>query len=81
MSFARNLCFRHHFSSQQLPTCPPKPNSPLDKFKPPSNWDTPPLPADHPVEQYLNFPVQNVSDTEFANNLDSNTQHNLTDEE
>ncbi|XP_054290772.1 uncharacterized protein LOC129005789 [Macrosteles quadrilineatus] len=41
----------------------------LMKFKPPSNWDPPPLQPDHPIELYINYIMQSITDPNFKNNL------------
>ncbi|XP_054272548.1 uncharacterized protein LOC128992830 [Macrosteles quadrilineatus] len=82
MSLARNLRLKHYFNSQDQDNSKSNSVEPsLAKFAPPSDFDPPPLPADHPIEQYINFLVQNISDPTFENNVTSTTLHNLTEAE
>jgi len=41
----------------------------FDIFKTPSNWEPPQLNPDHPIEQFLNIVLSNVSNPDFPNDL------------
>jgi hypothetical protein len=86
LTMARSLRLKYHFATANDPSTPAPDTSsdqksPLEKFKPPSNWDPPPLPPDHPIEQYINFLVLNISDTTFEDLATKNTTDNLSPEE
>nr|CAD7449307.1 unnamed protein product [Timema bartmani] len=34
----------------------------LYKFKPPSDWDPPPLPSKHPLEQFITYLLSNIAE-------------------
>lgn len=79
-SFARNLRIKYHlhqfpdtFKNQQ------QPEACLMKFKPPSNWDPPPLPPDHPLELYINYIMQSITNPDFLCKLPK--EDNLTSAE
>lgn len=80
MTLARNLRIKHFFDNQPAQFSS-KLDSSLSKFKPPSDWDPPPLPADHPIEQYISFLVQNISDPTFADTINNSSNSNLTPQE
>nr|CAD7448090.1 unnamed protein product [Timema bartmani] len=51
---ARNLRLKHFFENNKFIQYQNKMENPaLKKFTPPSNWDPPPLPSDHPLEHYI----------------------------
>ena len=71
LSFTRNLRIKHFFDN--LPATNNSDgnqvHTALTKFVPPSNWDPPPLPPAHPLEQFISFLLINVSDPDFTKSL------------
>lgn len=81
-SFVRKTRIKYILSQKPLEgtaTDEPMTNC-LSKFKDQSDWDPDPLPADHPLEQFLNVLISNVSSPDFKLNL-KRPQQNLTKEE
>jgi len=68
LAFARNIRIKHYFSINKpqndctIPQC-------LQQYKEQSVWEPPPLPSNHPVEQFINVVISNLSDPSFEDSL------------
>lgn len=80
LKFGRDLKWKYFWQSHTSSNSGLKLHEALQKFKPPSSNEPPPLPPGHPIDIFLDQILLNISDPNFIANLQSNT-HNLTKSE
>lgn len=79
---ARNVRWKQFFSNYQTRPTNDKSTLPaLVEFEATLNLNSLPLPPDHPIEQYINFLVNNISDPSFSNSITNNQELNLSYQE
>lgn len=83
LEFSRKIRLKHHFEQLKDNSGPTTKTdatpASLLKFKNSSTCDLPPLPQNHPIEQFTTLILSNISDPNFADTL--NTTKNLTKDE